>query len=138
MTMKLLEIEFEELTLTAELWEDKVPKLAEALWNALPLEGDVTNTYWSGQMLRLWVEIPEPEGELENTTVLHHPGDILFVPGWNGLRFVYGQAQMGGPAGPHPVPKLGRIRGDLEAFAAKANRVQYDGAKQMTIRRKEV
>lgn len=104
--MKTLRIAFEGLTLAGQLLEDKAPKICQALWDVLPLEGSVTNVNWGGNMLRLWVNIPEPP-EPENVSQLQYPGDILFVPGWNGLRFVYGPAQMRGAAGPHPVPRIG-------------------------------
>ncbi len=132
-----IEINFDGVTVLADLWPDKAPKLVDVICKALPLEGQVTNTYWSGQMARLWVNIPEPDGKPENETFLPHPGDILFVPGWNGLRFVYGQAQMRGPGGPHAVPRVGKIRGDIAEFAARANQIQYDGAKKFVVRRLE-
>ncbi len=129
-----LRIEFEGLRLAGELFEDTAPKLCQAIWDALPLAGLVTNVNWSGDMLRLWVTIPEPP-EAENVVPLQHPGDILFVPGWNGLRFVYGPAQMRGPRGPHPVPRVGRLRGDLAELVKLAKRVEWEGAKQMTVDR---
>jgi hypothetical protein len=114
--------------------EEKAPKTCQAIWEALPLQGSVTNVNWSGEMLRLWVTIPEPP-EPENVVTLQHPGHILFVPGWNGLRFVYGPAQMRGPRGPHPVPRVGRLRGDLAEFVERARRVEWDGARPMTVDR---
>ena len=132
--MKTLRIAFEGLTLTGHLFEDKAPKTCQALRDALPLEGSVTNVTWSGNMLRLWVKIPEPP-EAENVSELQHPGDILFVPGWNGLRFVYGPAQMRGPAGAHPVPRVGRLVGDLTDFVKLAKTVEWEGAKKMTVAR---
>ncbi|HXZ44664.1 MAG TPA: hypothetical protein VEH53_07520, partial [archaeon] len=71
----------------------------------------------------------------ENVSELQHPGDILFVPGWNGLRFVYGPAQMRGPAGAHPVPRIGRLVGDLTDFVKLAKTVEWEGAKKMTVAR---
>lgn len=132
--MKRLAIRFEGLTLAAELLEREAPQLAAAVWQALPLEGPVTNVVWGGDMLRLWVTIPEPP-EPENVVALQNAGDILFVPGWNGLRLVYGRAQFRGPRGPHPVPRVGRIRDGVAAFAAAARRVEWEGAKPMRIER---
>ena len=132
--MKILRISIEGLTLTGDLFEDKAPKTCQALWNSLPLDGSVTNVTWSGNMLRLWVKIPEPP-EPENVSALQYPGDILFVPGRNGLRFVYGPAQMRGPAGTHPVPRIGRLAGDLTDFVKLAKRVEWDGAKTMALAR---
>jgi hypothetical protein len=85
-------------------------------------------------MLRLWVTIPEP-AEPENVVPLQNPGEILFVPGWNGLRFLYGPAQMRGPRGPHPVPRVGRLVGDLTEFVRQAKRVEWEGAKTMRVDR---
>ena len=132
--MKRLAILFEGLTLAAELHEDKAPKLCAAIWDALPLEGQATNVVWGGDMLRLWVTIPEPP-EPENVVTLQNAGDILFVPGWNGLRIVYGRAQFRGPRGPHPVPRAGRVLGSPGEFAKAARRVEWEGAKPMRIAR---
>lgn len=132
--MKTLRISFDSLTLTGQLFEDKAPKICQAIWDALPLEGPVTNVNWSGNMLRFWVTIPEPP-QPENVSQLQQPGDILFIPGWNGLRFVYGPAQMRGAAGAHPVPRVGRLVGDLADFVTLAKQVEWEGAKKMTLTR---
>ncbi len=134
---KTIEVQFSGATFEAELYEDKAPKLVKAIWDALPFEGSVTNTTWSGQLVRLWVNIQEPEGKPENPAELPHPGDILFVPSWNGLRFVYGQGWMRGPHGPFAVPRVGKLHGDIKAFAAIANQIQYDAAKKFVVRRME-
>ncbi len=69
---------------------------------------------------------------------MQHPGDILFIPKWNGLRIVYGQAQMGGPGGPNLTPKVGKIvEGDLDALSALANDIDWNGAKTMVARKAE-
>lgn len=132
--MKPIALDFDGQTLRAELWDERAPVLCGRIWEALPLEGQVTNTIWSGEMLRLWVEIPEPE-QLENVRVLHHPGDILFVPRWNGLRLVYGQAMMRGPAGAHPVPVVGRVTDTLAPLREFARRIEWEGARTLRVRR---
>ncbi|HSE94786.1 MAG TPA: DUF3830 family protein [Methylomirabilota bacterium] len=132
--MKRITVAFEGLTMAGELFDDRAPRLCQAIWDALPLEGSVTNVTWSGEMLRLWVTIPEP-AEPENVVPLQNPGEILFVPGWNGLRFLYGPAQMRGPRGPHPVPRVGRLIGDLTEFVRQAKRVEWEGAKTMRVDR---
>jgi hypothetical protein len=132
--VKRIAIAFEGLTLAGELHEERAPRLCQAIWESLPLEGQVTNVTWSGEMLRLWVRIPEPP-EPENVVALQNPGDILYVPGWNGLRLVYGPSQFRGPRGPHPVPRVGRLLGDLGDFARAAKRVEWDGAKPMRVTR---
>jgi len=132
--VKTLQVELEGLTLTGELLDAKAPRICQAIWDALPLQGQATNTVWSGNMLGLWVTIPEPPEE-ENVSVLQFLGDILFLPGGNGLRFVYGPAQTRGPHGPHPSSRVGRLLGDLDAFVKVAKRVEWEGAKSMRVTR---
>jgi hypothetical protein len=133
---RVVRVDFDGVSVTAELLDERAPRICGAIWDALPLDGQVTNVSWSGDMLRLWVTIPEPP-DAENVVTLQHPGDILFVPGWNGLRFVYGPAQMRGARGPHPVPRVGRLRGDLAEFVKLARRVEWEGAKRMTVTRED-
>jgi hypothetical protein len=116
------------------VFDDKAPVLCGNIWNALPLEGPVTNTVWSGDMLRLWVDIPEP-AERENLAQLQNPGDIIFVPKWNGLRLIYGQARMQGPSGASPVPLVGRMLDGVDALAELGRRVEWEGARTMRVRR---
>ena len=130
--MKTLQVEFEGVTLAGELFDAKAPKTCQAIWNALPLQGQVTNTTWSGNMLALWVSIPEPP-EQENASPLQFLGDILFVQG--GLRFVYGPAQVRDLHGYHPAARVGRLLGDLDAFVKIAKRVEWDGGKSMRVTR---
>ncbi len=132
--MKPIIIEFDGHTLKGGLLDDLAPEICTRIWQTLPQEGQVTNTTWSGEMLRLWVQIPEPDKK-ENVVTLHNPGDILFVPGWNGLRFVYGQARMQGAAGAHPVPRVGRVEGDLTGLAEFAKKIEWEGSRPMRVSR---
>jgi len=132
--VKTLQIEFEGLTLTGELLDANAPETCRAIWDALPLQGQVTNTVWSGNLLGLRVTVPKPPRE-ENVSVLQFPGDILLLPGGNGLGFVYGPAQTRGLEGPQPAPRVGRLLGDLDAFVKIAKRVEWDGAKSMRVTR---
>jgi len=132
--MKRIVVEFEDHAFEGMLFDEQAPIICANIWNALPLEGPVTNTTWSGDMLRLWVQIPEPP-ERENLAQLQHPGDIIFVHKWNGLRLVYGQARMQGPSGAHPVPLVGRMLGGVAELAALGKRVEWEGARTMRVRR---
>ena len=132
--MKRIVVEFEDKSFHAVLFDEHAPVICASIWNALPLDGPATNTTWSGDMLRLWVTIPEPQ-EHENMSQLQNPGDIIFVHKWNGLRFVYGQARMQGPSGAHPTPLVGRLLGGVEDLAAFAKRVEWEGARPMRVRR---
>lgn len=132
--MKRIAVEFDGKSFDAVLYDERAPIICGNIWNALPLEGKATNTKWSGDMLRLWVEIPEPQ-ERENMSELQNPGDIIFLHKWNGLRFVYGQARMGGPSGAHPTPLVGRMLDGVTALAALGRRVEWEGAATIRVRR---
>lgn len=132
--MRRLIVEFDDQAYDAALFDDQAPVVCGNIWNALPLEGPATNTTWSGDMLRFWVQIPEP-GDRENLAQLQNPGDIIFVPRWNGLRLVYGQARMQGPSGAHPVPLVGRMLAGIAELGAFAKRIEWEGARSMRVRR---
>ncbi|HKX19475.1 MAG TPA: DUF3830 family protein [bacterium] len=132
--MRRIVVEFDDHAFEAVLLDEQAPIICTNIWNALPLEGPVTNTKWSGDMLRLWVQIPEPP-ERENMSQLQNPGDIIFLHKWNGLRFVYGQALMGGPNGAHPTPLVGRMLDGVEELAALGKRVEWEGARTVRVRR---
>ena len=141
--MRRIWVDFEGGTWEGELWDDRAPRTVATLWSMLPLEAPVTNTYYGGEILRLWIHIDPPPGGLENASGIHNYGDILFmpevtdVPHMNGLRFVYGAGQMGGAAGGVSIPKIGRLLGDLAGFKACAKRVEWEGEKPLRIRRGE-
>ncbi len=138
-----IEIDMDGVTVTASLFDATAPKTAEALWAALPLRGRVTNTKWSGQMLRFWGgdgelgQVPIRLDAPEDGQVLHWPGYVYYHPAYRGLRLCYGQAQQSGPTSVSSLTPLARITGDWSAFRTKASAIMFEGAKTMTIRRKE-
>ncbi len=138
-----IEIDMDGVTVAASLLDTTAPKTAEALWAALPLRGRVTNTKWSGQMLRFWGgdgelgQVPIRLDAAENGQVLHWPGYIYYHPAYRGLRFCYGQAQQSGPTSVSSLTPLARLTGDWSGFRAKASAIMFEGAKAMTIRRHE-
>jgi len=156
-TGKLVEIEYDGMTWIAELLESDAPEYARAVWDALPLQGITTITHSSGEVLHFWCSVPEPaqapslrprivpvehRGQQVGVTSVaydplsmrgQHPGDLIWGSTWNGIRIVYGQGHFGTPAG-----KFGRIvKGDLAAFAEKAQRIPWQGAGLMHMTRYE-
>ena len=122
---------------------DLAPKTADALWKVLPLTGKVTNTKWSGQMMRFWGsdgtlgEIPVKIDTAEHGEVLHWPGYVYYHPAYRGIRICYGQAQQSGPTSVSALTPLARLTGDWSALRTKAAAIMFDGAKTMTMRRKD-
>ena len=137
-----IEIDLDGVTVTASLLDTTAPRTVDALWKALPLSGRVTNTKWSGQMLRFWGDgkdgaLPIELDTAENGQVLHWPGYVYYHPAYRGIRLCYGQAQQSGPTSVSTLTPLARIGGDWSAFRTKAAAIMFDGAKPMVIRQKE-
>ncbi len=138
-----IEIEMDGARAVASLLDATAPKTAQALWDALPLKGRVTNTKWSGQMMRFWGsdgergEVPIKLDAPEDGQVLHWPGYVYYHPTYRGIRICYGQAQQSGPTSVSTLTPLARITGDWSALRTKAAAIMFEGAKAMTIRRKE-
>jgi len=140
--MRQIELDLDGTTVSALLLDDTAPETASALWQVLPLTGQVTNTKWSGQMLRFWGQ----EGRLgetplrltapENGQVLHWPGYVYYHPRYRGIRICYGQAQQSGPTSVSTLTPLAKLTGDWTAFREKAKAIMFEGAKTLTIRRK--
>ena len=76
-------------------------------------------------MLRLWVEIPEPE-RLENAVQLHHPWRHSVHSPLERPSVVYGQARMQGPSGRATVPRVGRIEGDIGPLAEFGRKIEWE------------
>ena len=51
-------IECEGRTWIGELFEERAPRICKAFLEALPLEGPITNTHGSGDMIHFWARVP--------------------------------------------------------------------------------
>jgi hypothetical protein len=141
-----VEIELDGVMVSAVLYDDKAPVTVEKLWECLPFEDKVTHAKWSGQMFHTNTALPinlDPQQVqqwpfgLENPVGFQAPGDIVYLPAIKELAVAYGEAQFSWVLGSIMVTGIGRIEGDLAAFAKKADRLQWEGAKRFVIRRLE-
>jgi hypothetical protein len=139
--MKRIAIELDGVRVTAVLYDDRAPVTVGKLWESLPLEDRVTHAKWSGDMFHTNTELPIdldvsrfPFG-MENPVGFQAPGDIVYLPAIRELAIAYGAARFAWLTGAMMVSGLGRIEGDLTAFAKKAERLQWDGAKTLVLRR---
>jgi hypothetical protein len=139
--MKKIAIELDGVWVTATLYEDRAPATVAALWECLPFEDRVTHAKWSGSMFHTNAELPIdldltrfPFG-MENPVGFQAPGEIVYLPAIRELAIAYGEARFSWVLGAMMVSGLGRIDGGLDAFAKKAERLQWDGAKALVLRR---
>jgi hypothetical protein len=144
-------IECEGNIWVGQLFQDEIPDICSNFLKALPLEGPITNTHGSGDMIHFWASImdsykPKQESihryekpiEFQDKKVgisyiayyeergLRgvNPGDI-FLHSMGDIRIVHGQSfQEGMPT------KFARIvEGNIEELHNIANKVQLEGAK---------
>lgn len=141
--MKRIGIELDGVRVTAVLYDDRAPVTVGKLWECLPFEDRVTHAKWSGSMFHTNTDLPIdldtspfPFG-MENPVGFQAPGDIVYLPAIRELAIAYGEARFSWVTGAMMVSGLGRIEGDLAAFARKAERLQWDGAKTLVLRRAE-
>jgi hypothetical protein len=141
--MKRIGVELDGVRVTATLYEDRAPVTVGKLWESLPFEDRVTHAKWSGEMFHTNTELPIdldlsqfPFG-LENPVGFQAPGDIVYLPAIREIAIAYGGARFSWVTGAMMVSALGRIDGNLAAFAKKAERLQWDGAMTLVLRRLE-
>jgi hypothetical protein len=139
--MKRIAIELDGVRVTAVLHEERAPVTVGKLWESLPFEDRVTHAKWSGDMFHTNTELPIdldpsrfPFG-MENPVGFQAPGDIVYLPAIRELAIAYGDARFAWVTGAMMVSGLGRIEDDLAAFAQKAERLQWEGAKTLVLRR---
>jgi hypothetical protein len=139
--MKRVAIELDGVRVTAALYDDRAPVTVGKLWACLPFEDRVTHAKWSGDMFHTNTELPIdldashfPFG-MENPVGFQAPGDIVYLPAIRELAIAYGSARFAWVTGAMMVSALGRIESDLTDFAKKAERLQWDGAKTLVLRR---
>lgn len=141
--MKRVEVELDGVVVEAVLYEERAPVTVAKLWACLPFQDRVTHAKWSGQMFHTNTPLPidlEDQGgsvRMENPVGFQAPGDIVFLPSIKELAIAYGDARFSWVLGPMLVTGLGRITGDLTEFAKKADRLQWEGAKPLVLRRRE-
>jgi hypothetical protein len=139
--MKKIAIDLDGVTVTAILHDDRAPVTVRRLWECLPYEDRVTHAKWSGAMFHGNAELPIevdnsqfPFG-MENPVGFQAPGDIVYLPAIREIAIAYGEARFSWITGAMMVSGLGRIESDLTAFAKKAERLQWDGAMTLVLRR---
>jgi hypothetical protein len=139
--VKRVEIELGGVKVRAVLYDDKAPMTVAGIWACLPFEDRVTHGKWSGDMFHTNEEMPVevdlsaiPFG-MENPVGFQAPGDIVYLPVAKEIAIAYGEARFAWVAGAMMVSGIGRIESDLADFAKRAERLMWDGAKTLTIRR---
>ncbi len=82
---RFIEIELQKrgVSCTAQLLDERAPRTCEAVWQALPIEGNVFHAkYASNEIYTLVPPFADSEPGLENPTMLPTTGDVMyfFIP----------------------------------------------------------
>jgi len=125
-----------QVSAIATLLEEEAPRTCEAVWDALPLEGDTFHAKWAGRELYTLVPPLRKRPGEENATITPIPGDLVYfevspdsidVPvetrraypeGLADIAVFYGRNNLLlGPAGFMPGNLFGTVTEGFEAFS---------------------
>lgn len=119
------------------LYDRGVPLASDAFVRLLPLEIDMINVAWSGDMLMSTKTFDMSVQKIENQVRLVRPGDLTWDPDVGEICLVYGDAECRLPTGPHKLVVLGSVTEGLEQFAdfGRARRFEGVGTVRISIER---
>lgn len=134
------------LVATAALLEDNAPLTCRAIWDALPLEGELIHAMWSGPETYFPVD-PSIRVPPEHQTTQPLPGDVGYyaiegnrIVDWPDdmaeIAFFYGRgARPSMPTGPVAMNLFARIVDNLEGFAEVCRRIHREGVETLRVER---
>lgn len=136
--MSTLELELEDRTLTAEVYEDEAPESVAAMREFLPLDSELMHVRWSGHAT--WINIDEidlPELPRENHTVYPSRGDILLYPGYRNEQEILvacGSTCFKSPAGELAGNHVATLDATREELRTIEQETLETGLKDITVR----
>jgi hypothetical protein len=134
------------VTATATLLESDAPRTCQAIWEALPFEGELNHGIWSGPETYLLID-PSIRVPAENQTVQTQAGEIGYYTQEGGtivdwpddiseLAFFYGRgARPGMPTGPVAVNLFAKVTDNLEEFARACDGIRRSGVTRLRVER---
>lgn len=136
--MSTLELELEDRTLTAEIYEDEAPESVAAMREFLPLDSELMHVRWSGHAT--WINIDEidlPDLPRENHTVYPSRGDILLYPGYRNEQEILvacGSTCFKSPAGELAGNHVATLDATREELRTIEQETLETGMKDITVR----
>lgn len=135
---KQIVLEVEGLTIEASLLEDLAPNSTQRFWDALPMEETLKHVRWGGRAAYVLSQaMKDPDFPFESRISFYEPNTISLKPQHGELAFSYGQAQARDPFGTGWATPLATLEGDTAEFLDVFERTLREGAKLITIRRKD-
>lgn len=136
--MSSLEIDVDDTSLTAELYETDAPQSVNALRELLPLQSTLYHVRWSGYAT--WITLEEtdlPDLPRENHTVYPSRGDILLYPGFKNekeLLLACGPTCFKSPAGEQAGNHVGTVDASRDTLRTIEEKTLTDGGLDVEIR----
>jgi hypothetical protein len=110
------------------LYDEGVPRTANAILAALPLSLPLVHVAWSGEMCMATETYGEiGPSEPENHVRLVRPGDLTWDAKYGELGVVYGTAECRLPSGPNTVVVFGSIQTGLDELARFGRARRFEG-----------
>ncbi|HEU5433053.1 MAG TPA: DUF3830 family protein [Thermomicrobiales bacterium] len=142
---RAIDVELDDVVVTATLLEATSPAATAAFAALLPLAGRATNTHSSGPLTRFWNPAGGSEGETPLATddrdarqVILYPGSLYYLPSppWRGIRIAREATMMRGAVsgGDTRLIPLARFDGDWSPFQRTAERLTVEGARPLRFR----
>jgi len=142
--MRKLDLELGGVKAKARLLDHRAPETCKALWNVLPYEDMVTHSRWSGGRLHTNIH-PDLKLDISEYSMIENPsgwqaaGDIVVNPmvnqrGKNVITISYAPGKFTWMGSSSVVTKFAVMEGDWAKFAYQIDRLQWDGAKKLSIR----
>jgi hypothetical protein len=129
----------------AELLETQAPRTCDAVWDALPFEGEALHAKWAGH--EIWTAMPAiPLPGPENQTIFPLPGDVLFFhfPGasyvgedvYDFALFYDRDSVCFGPQGFIPGNRFAAVVDNLEGLQEACRRIHREGSEAIRVERR--
>jgi hypothetical protein len=130
--MPYIDIAFAGLQLRARLMEDRAPATVAAFRAALPISGKALQDQYSAQVMRVTSRL-EVAATGDRQYGYQHPGLVMLDPTSGQLAVCFGRGRLQNAFGPIPAVPIAEIGGDLAEFNRLGDRLQFDGAGQITF-----
>lgn len=112
---RYLEIRLEQrgVACVARLLEEEAPRTCAAVWDMLPLSGDVFHAKYARNEIYTFAPTPAVDPGMENPTITPIPGDVCYIPFAAGQlsSTAYGYRDDEAAAGAHRVVDLALFYG---------------------------
>lgn len=131
--MRFIDIELAGETYRAKLLDALAPQATDAIWDALPLEGQVGPGQWSAAIFHM-IQAAFTTTPTDPGVSYQYPGLLMLEPRSRQLSICFGQGRLNDQTGPlTPIP-IAEIGGNLPALAKFGHSLQWVGIQPIRVR----